>query len=93
MDRDYYQILGVSEDASQEQIKAAYRRLAFQYHPDRNKEDTAAAEKMKEINEAYAILSNQAKRKEYDLKIVMDLLPRRDTGRDIQKKIFLGIRI
>jgi curved DNA-binding protein CbpA len=66
MDRDYYQILGVSEDASQEQIKAAYRRLAFQYHPDRNKEDTAAAEKMKEINEAYAILSNQAKRKEYD---------------------------
>ena len=45
MDRDYYQILGVSEDASQEQIKAAYRRLAFQYHPDRNKEDTAAAEK------------------------------------------------
>jgi DnaJ-class molecular chaperone len=66
MAKDYYQILGVSKDASQEQIKAAYRKLAFQYHPDRNKEDPAMAEKMKEINEAYAVLSNPAKRREYD---------------------------
>ena len=66
MSKDYYQILGLNKDASQEQIKAAYRKLAFQYHPDRNKEDPAAAEKMKELNEAYAVLSDPVKRKEYD---------------------------
>lgn len=66
MAKDYYQFLGVSKDATPEQIKDAYRKLAFKYHPDRNKEDPAAAEKMKQINEAYAVLSDQAKRKEYD---------------------------
>lgn len=66
MAKDYYQILGINKDASQEQIKAAYRKLAFQYHPDRNKGDQMAAEKMKEINEAYAVLSDQVKKKEYD---------------------------
>ncbi|MGI6317817.1 MAG: DnaJ domain-containing protein [Firmicutes bacterium] len=66
MAKDYYQILGVNEDAGQEQIKAAYRKLAFQYHPDRNKGDAMAAEKMKDINEAYAVLSDRIKRKEYD---------------------------
>ncbi len=66
MTKDYYQILGVSKDATQEQIKAAYRKLAFKYHPDRNKEDPSMAEKMKEINEAYAVLSDQTKRREYD---------------------------
>ena len=66
MSKDYYQFLGVSKNASQEQIKDAYRKLAFKYHPDRNKENPEAAEKMKQINEAYAVLSNQRKRKEYD---------------------------
>ena len=64
--KDYYNILGVDRDASQQAIKEAYRKLAFQYHPDRNT-DPVATEKMKDINEAYAVLSNVSKRKEYDL--------------------------
>ena len=63
---DYYQILGVDQKASAKQIKDAYRKLAFQYHPDRNDKNPAAAEKMKSINEAYAVLSNPDKRREYD---------------------------
>lgn len=66
MARDYYQILGLNKNASQEEIKNAYRKLVFKYHPDRNKEDPSAADKMKEINEAYAVLSDPAKRREYD---------------------------
>lgn len=65
--KDYYNILCIGGNASQEQIKAAYRKLAFQYHPDRNRGDPAATEKMKEVNEAYAVLSNPAKRADYDL--------------------------
>jgi curved DNA-binding protein CbpA len=61
MSVDYYQVLGLNHSASQEQIKAAYRKLAFQYHPDRNKEDPAAGERMKKINEAYAVLSESGK--------------------------------
>lgn len=63
---DYYQILGVSTETEPEKIKQAYRDLAFKYHPDRNKEWPEAAEKMKRINEAYAVLSNVEKRREYD---------------------------
>lgn len=64
--KDYYEILGVPASASNKKIKEAYRALAFEYHPDRNKDNVAAAEKMKYINEAYAVLSNQDKRDEYD---------------------------
>ena len=63
---DYYQILAVDKKASQKDIKQAYRKLAFQYHPDMNKDNPAASAKMKEINEAYATLSSPAKRREYD---------------------------
>ena len=63
---DYYRVLGVDQNASETQIKEAYRQLAFQYHPDRNKGNPAAADKMKKINEAYAVLSNPAKKREYD---------------------------
>ena len=63
---DYYQILDVDQKASSKQIKAAYRKLAFKYHPDRNSKDPEAAEKMKRVNEAYAVLSHAAKRREYD---------------------------
>ena len=64
--RDYYQVLGVNRDATPQTIKEAYRRLAFQYHPDQNRENLSAVEKMKEINEAYAVLSDPKKRKDYD---------------------------
>jgi DnaJ-class molecular chaperone len=64
--KDYYQILEVEKEASPEKIKEAYRRLAFQYHPDRNKGNPAAVEKMKEINEAYAVLSDPKKRRDYN---------------------------
>ncbi len=63
--RDYYEILGVTRGANEEEIKRAYYRLARQYHPDVNKEDGAAA-KFKEINEAYQVLSNSEKRSLYD---------------------------
>jgi molecular chaperone DnaJ len=63
--RDYYEILGVPKNASKEEIKNTYRRLALQYHPDRNK-TTGAEERFKEISEAYAVLSDDEKRKRYD---------------------------
>jgi DnaJ-class molecular chaperone len=61
--KDYYKTLGVSEDATAEEIKKTYRKLAFQYHPDRN---PGNEEMMKDINEAYAVLSDPGKRREYD---------------------------
>jgi len=64
--RDYYEILGVSRDADTDEIKKAYRKLAMQYHPDRNKGDAAAEEKFKEVGEAYAVLSDADKRARYD---------------------------
>lgn len=63
--RDYYEVLGVQKDATGEQIKGAYRKLALQYHPDRNK-SPGAEERFKEISEAYAVLSDDAKRAQYD---------------------------
>ncbi len=63
--RDYYDVLGVSRGASKDDVKAAYRKLALQYHPDRNK-DPGATEKFKEISEAYAVLSDDEKRGQYD---------------------------
>lgn len=63
--QDYYKILGVDRSASQSDIKRAFRKLAMQYHPDRNK-DSGAEEKFKEINEAYEVLNDEEKRKLYD---------------------------
>jgi DnaJ-class molecular chaperone len=64
--KDYYQTLGVDSNADPKIIKEAYRTLAFKYHPDRNKENPENVEKMKIINEAYAVLSNAQKRNQYD---------------------------
>ncbi|NJD51593.1 MAG: molecular chaperone DnaJ [Candidatus Methanoperedens sp.] len=63
--RDYYEILGVDKKASADDIKSAYRKLAMQYHPDKNKSPDAE-EKFKEISESYAVLSDQSKRQQYD---------------------------
>jgi curved DNA-binding protein len=64
--RNYYEILGVTPEASSEEIKKAFRRLALQYHPDRNPGDKAAEEKFKDISEAYEVLYNSDKRSQYD---------------------------
>ncbi len=63
---DYYELLGLDKTASAKEVKSAYRKLAMQYHPDRNPGDAEAEEKFKQINEAYAILSNAEKRQRYD---------------------------
>lgn len=65
--KDYYKILGVNKSASTEEIKKAYRKLAMKHHPDRNKDNKAAEEKFKEVSEAYAVLSDPEKKKQYDM--------------------------
>ncbi len=66
MDKDYYAVLGVSKDASKEDIKKAYRKLAQKYHPDANAGDKDAETRFKDVSEAHAVLSNTEKRREYD---------------------------
>jgi molecular chaperone DnaJ len=64
--KDYYQILGVSKTATQEELKKAYHKLAMQYHPDRNSKDAEAEKKFTEISAAYDILKDEQKRAAYD---------------------------
>ena len=65
MGKDYYNILGVNRDASEEEIKKGYRKMALKYHPDKNK-DPGAEEKFKEVSEAYEVLSDKDKRAAFD---------------------------
>src|SRR5512143_2887319 len=64
--KDYYKILGVERSANADDVRKAYRKLAMQYHPDRNPDNPQAEEKFKEINEAYQVLSDSQKRARYD---------------------------
>ena len=64
--RDYYEVLGLSRDASEQEIKKAYRRMAMKYHPDRNPDDAEAEDKFKECSEAAEVLTDQSKRSSYD---------------------------
>ena len=66
MAKDYYQILGVTKQASETEIKKAYRKLALQYHPDRNKGDKELEKKFKEVTKAYEVLSDPQKKQTYD---------------------------
>jgi molecular chaperone DnaJ len=81
--KDFYQVLGVSDSARQDEIKKAYRRLAKQYHPDANPNNASAAERFKEISEAHTTLSDPEKRKQYDQMRrygAFDGMPRRPAG-------------
>ena len=64
--KNYYSVLGLNKGASDEEIKKAYRKLAMQYHPARNADDSKAEEKFKKVSEAYAVLSDKKKRGQYD---------------------------
>ncbi len=64
--KDYYRTLGLTPGVSAEEIKKAYRKLAMKYHPDRNRDNPKSEERLKEINEAYQILSDEGKRRAYD---------------------------
>ena len=64
--KDFYSTLGVSKSSSDDEIKKSYKKLAFKYHPDRNKGDKKSEEKFKEINEAYQVLGDSEKRSQYD---------------------------
>jgi len=64
--KDYYSVLGLGADASEEEIKKTYRKLAMQYHPDRNRNNPEAVEKLKGINEAYHVLGDRERKSAYD---------------------------
>src|ERR1700728_1879424 len=66
LEKDYYKVLGVTKSSSADEIKKSYRKLARKYHPDANKGDPKAEERFKEISEAYNVLSDEKRRKEYD---------------------------
>jgi DnaJ-class molecular chaperone with C-terminal Zn finger domain len=83
MAEDYYKILGIEKTASAEEIKKAYRKLALKWHPDKNPNNKAAEEKFKKISEAYAVLSDTQKRKDYDMYGSADQFRQRYTQEDI----------
>lgn len=66
MSKNYYETLGVNKNASADEIKKAYKKMAMKYHPDRNKGDSSAEKKFKEVNEAYQVLGDATKKKNYD---------------------------
>lgn len=79
--KDYYKILGIDRQAQPEEIKRAYRKLAKQYHPDVVKDDKARLDRMYEIQEAYACLENEERRKKYDEECLRNSRKAADTGR------------
>ena len=81
IEQDYYNILGITASADTQEINHAYRKLAFQYHPDRNQNDPEADRKMQEINEAYSTLTDSKKRQSYDIPLGYNAItPKFNTG-------------
>jgi len=73
--KNYYSVLGLDKGSSDDEIKKAYRKLAMQYHPDRNEGNKKAEDRFKEISEAYAVLSDKKKRSQYDQKVFTKSFP------------------
>ena len=90
--RDYYEVLGIGREASEEELKKAFRRLALEYHPDRNKQE-GASERFKEVSEAYQVLTDPTKRSQYDSmnSIVRNILTHPDFLARLKKSSFLAI--
>ncbi|MBN2059711.1 MAG: J domain-containing protein [Deltaproteobacteria bacterium] len=65
--KDYYQLMGISRESTGDEVRKAYRKLVMEYHPDRNRNDPNCEGRMKEINEAYQVLGDKEKRRQYDL--------------------------
>jgi curved DNA-binding protein len=85
IEQDHYEVLGIAPGAPEEAIRDAYRRLAFRYHPDRNRGSRETASRMKELNEAYAILSDPVKRRNYDVpRGYQNRAPRFGIGRKVK---------
>ena len=92
MNGDFYRTLGLSPDSSAGEIKKAYRNLAMQYHPDRNRSNPESEERLKEINEAYEILGDAEKRRRYDLLHQQRLNGHLFHGRDMDDDFFTVLR-
>jgi len=99
--KDYYRLLGVEREASAEEIKRAYRKRVMEYHPDRNQDKPHYEEILKEINEAYQVLGNEEKRRQYDLASMQSFNPymydRGDLADDLSEilRVFsrVGLRV
>ena len=84
--KDYYRLLGVEREASDEEIKKAYRKLAMAYHPDRNQNKPSCEEQLKDINEAYQVLGDEEKRRHYDFQYRW--VPRDPLNPDGRRNVF-----
>ena len=91
--KNYYQILGVDREASGEEIKKAYRKLAMEYHPDRNQDRPGCEEYLKEINEAYQVLGDEGKRRQYDLWRQQPFYRRVDYPEDLSDDLIEFLRL
>jgi curved DNA-binding protein len=93
MVKDYYKVMGLTPEATGEEIKKAYRGLALQYHPDRNRGDSSCEDHLKEVNEAYQILGDEQKRRQYDLSCQQSFYRHVYYQEDLSEDLFKILRV